>query len=85
MNKLVPDPPPSFPIPYIKIIADLSIEDAKPHAAALMDALSNNIQLCLATQDEAQRKIVLDNIAIITELLRILSTHMADIEVANAC
>jgi D-ribose pyranose/furanose isomerase RbsD len=83
MKKLVPDSPPSFPIPYITIIADLSIEDAKPHAAALMDALSNTIQLCLATQDAEQRQTVLENIAIITELLRALSTHMANLEVAH--
>ncbi len=83
MKKLVPDPPPSFPIPYITIIAGLSIEDGKPHAAALMDALSNSIQLCLATQDTEQRQTVLEDIAIITELLRALSTHMASLEVAH--
>jgi len=83
MKKLVPDPPPSFPIPYITIIADLSIEDAKPHAAALMDALSNTIQLYLNSEDKEQRKVVQENLAILTELLRALFAHMAQLEVAH--
>ncbi|QHG66954.1 hypothetical protein [Pseudomonas putida] len=83
MKKLVPDPPPSFPIPYISIISDLSLEDAKPHAAVLMDALSNTIQLYLKTEDKEQRKVVQENLAILTELLRALFAHMAKLEVAH--
>ncbi|MFJ4347220.1 hypothetical protein [Pseudomonas sp. NPDC089401] len=82
MKKIVPDPPPpaSFPIPYITIIADLTLEDAKPHATALMQALSNTIQLYLDTEAEDHREIVLENLGILTELLRILFAHMATLE-----
>ncbi|RRV48221.1 hypothetical protein EGJ09_05595 [Pseudomonas sp. p106] len=83
MKKIVPDPPDSFPIPYISIIADLSLEDAKAHAAALMDSLSRTIELYLSTVGEDQRKVVLDNMGIHTELLRALFGHMSTLERAH--
>ncbi|WP_414157592.1 hypothetical protein [Pseudomonas sp. BNK-15] len=55
MKKIVPDPPNSFPIPYITIIADLSPEDARSHAAALMDCLCKTSQLYLDTEAEDHR------------------------------
>ncbi|MEN5300823.1 MULTISPECIES: hypothetical protein [unclassified Pseudomonas] len=83
MKKIVPDPPPSFPLPYIKIIADLTFEDAKPHAAALMDSLSSTIQVLLETEVEDHRKVLLENMSILTELLRVLFAHLAMQEVTH--
>ncbi|MFJ4065130.1 hypothetical protein ACIPW4_07505 [Pseudomonas sp. NPDC089996] len=83
MKKIVPDPPPRFPIPYIKIIADLTFDDAKPHAAALMDSLSNTIQLLLETKTEDHRQILLVNMSILTELIHTLASHMATLERAH--
>ncbi|WP_288441865.1 hypothetical protein [uncultured Pseudomonas sp.] len=83
MKKIVPDPPPTSPIPYITIIADLTFEDAKPHAAALMDSLSSNIQLLLETEAKDHREVLLVNIGILTELLRTLFAHMASQEVPH--
>ncbi|WAB97289.1 MULTISPECIES: hypothetical protein [Pseudomonas] len=80
MKKLVPDPPDSCPIHYITIIADLSLEDAKAHAAALMDSLSSTIELYLSTVGEDQRRVVLDNMGILTDLLRALFSHMTTLE-----
>ncbi|MFJ4350694.1 hypothetical protein ACIPZ5_07320 [Pseudomonas sp. NPDC089428] len=77
MKKIVPDPPPAYPLPYITIIADLTFEDAKPHAAALMDSLSSTIQVLLETEAEDHRKVLLENMSILTELLRALFAHMA--------
>jgi hypothetical protein len=77
MKKIVPDPPDSFPIPYITIIADLSPEDARSHAAALMDCLCKTSQLYLDTEAEDHRYALLENLGILTELLRVLVAHMA--------
>ncbi|UTL91971.1 hypothetical protein [Pseudomonas fluorescens] len=83
MKKIVPDPPPSLPLPYIKIIADLTFEDAKPHAAALMDSLSSTIQVLLETEAKDHRQVLLENMSILTELLRTLFAHMATQEMAH--
>ncbi|WDY57223.1 hypothetical protein [Pseudomonas sp. PSKL.D1] len=83
MKKLVPDPPPQYPVPYISIIADLSHKDAFQHATTLMDSLSNTIQLYLNTEAEDQRNVVLENLGILTELLRALFAHMAAREVGH--
>lgn len=83
MKKIVPDPPPSFPLPYIKIISDLTFEDAKPHAAALMDSLSSTIQVLLETKAEDHRQVLLENMSILTELLRVLFAHMGMQEVTH--
>ncbi|MBO9549066.1 hypothetical protein [Pseudomonas sp.] len=83
MKKIVPDPPPSFPLPYLTIIADLTVEDAKPHAAALMDSLSSTIQVLLETESQEHRQVLLENMNILTELLRTLFSHMATREMAH--
>ncbi|WAB97307.1 MULTISPECIES: hypothetical protein [Pseudomonas] len=77
MKKIVPDPPTSFPIPYITIIAGLSAEDAKAHAATLMDCFCKTSQLYLDTEAEDHRYALLENLGILTELLRVLVAHMA--------
>ncbi|PVZ39329.1 hypothetical protein [Pseudomonas sp. CC120222-01a] len=83
MKKIVPDPPLSFPLPYLTIIADLTVEDAKPHAAALMDSLSRTIQVLLETECQDHRQVLLENMSILTELLRTLFSHMAMREIAH--
>ena len=75
MKKLVPDPP-TFPIPYISIIADLSHAEARSQAAKLMGSLSQTIELYLKAEDRAQRCILLENMSIHTELLYALFDHM---------
>ncbi|MFJ4441839.1 hypothetical protein ACIPZ8_07105 [Pseudomonas sp. NPDC089422] len=83
MKKIVPDPPPSFPLPCITIIADLTFEDAKPHAADLMHSLSSTIQVLLETESKDHRQVLLENMSILTELLRTLFSHMATQEMAH--
>ncbi|MGJ7552260.1 hypothetical protein [Pseudomonas alloputida] len=83
MKKIVPDPPPSFPLRYLTMIADLTVEDAKPHAAALMDSLSSTIQVLLETESKDHRQVLLEKMSILTELLRTLACHMAMQEMAH--
>lgn len=75
MKKRVPDPP-TFPIPYISITADLSQKDAKCQTVRLMGSLSQTIELYLKAEDRAQRCILLENMSIHTELLYALFDHM---------
>lgn len=76
MKKLVPDPPTTFPIPYISIIADLSHKDAKSQAVKLMGGLSQTIELYLKAEDGPQRCTLLENMSIFTDLLNALFAHM---------
>ncbi|NIF28657.1 hypothetical protein F3J44_20025 [Pantoea sp. Tr-811] len=83
MKKIVPDPPPSFPIPYVTIIADLILEDAKSHLISLMDNLSKTCDLFVSLEADDQRNTVLENIGILTELLHALSDHMRALEAGH--
>ena len=75
MKKLVPDPP-TFPIPYISIIADLSHAEARSQAAKLMGSLSQTIELYLKAEDSLQHSALLENMSALTELLHALFAHI---------
>lgn len=48
-----------------------------------MDSLSSTIQVLLETESQEHRQVLLENMNILTELLRTLFSHMATREMAH--
>ncbi|WP_194789942.1 hypothetical protein [Pseudomonas sp. UFMG81] len=78
MKKLVPDPP----IPYISIIDHLSHDAAMAHAAILMETMNRTLDVYFLFDTDDRPAALVDNVCILSQLLRCLLDHARSREVA---
>ncbi|MDR2306427.1 MAG: hypothetical protein LBE53_04425 [Paucimonas sp.] len=77
MNKRVPD----SPIPYLSMIEHLTLTQVREHALPLMNAFTGTAEVYLSFDDDVRPAVLLDDLAILAQLLHCLFDHARSLEV----